>query len=203
MYIALFWVLKALYIEGGSPQQPPVCSIHLDDATAAILYQNARHTPVYWWRGDRVMKTISVWGWLGGHDGQRTIGKFGHDARVTTLFFFKGHPGIFKDHSESFNVCDPDWGWRVFHHAIVLAPCLMLGTGLTGGILQHLYIVYTPYMTCNDFPSNFRDMVANFSPFKYYKWFKKGQYICIQRLISSTKSIIKPNNKCFFNINET
>ncbi len=31
----------------------PVCSIHLDDATAAILRQNAHQTPAYWWRGDR------------------------------------------------------------------------------------------------------------------------------------------------------
>ncbi len=29
-----------------------MCSIHLDDATAAILRQNAHHTPAYWWRGD-------------------------------------------------------------------------------------------------------------------------------------------------------
>jgi len=27
-------------------------SIHLDDAMAAILRQNAHHTPAYWWRGD-------------------------------------------------------------------------------------------------------------------------------------------------------
>ncbi len=46
----------------------PVCSIHLEDATAAILRQNAHHTPAYWWRGDRVMKPISVWGLLGGDD---------------------------------------------------------------------------------------------------------------------------------------
>ncbi len=54
--IALFWVLKALYIEGGgdlrSPQPPPMCSIHLDDVTAAILRQNAHQTPAYWWSGD-------------------------------------------------------------------------------------------------------------------------------------------------------
>ncbi len=39
MYIALFWVLKVLYIEGGggSPQPPPMCSLHLDNATAAIM----------------------------------------------------------------------------------------------------------------------------------------------------------------------
>ncbi len=78
-----------------------MCSIYLDDATAAIVRQNAHHTPVYWWRGDRVMTPISVWGWLGGHDGQRPMGKFGHDARVTRLLFFEGHPGIFNDHSES------------------------------------------------------------------------------------------------------
>ncbi len=94
--IALFWVLRALYIvRGVSPRPPPVCSIHLDDATAAILRQNAHHTPAYWWRGDRVMKPISVWGWLRGHDGQRPMGKFGQDAGVTPLLFFEGHPGIF------------------------------------------------------------------------------------------------------------
>ncbi len=37
-------------------------AFHLDDATAAILRQNAHHTPAYWWRRDRVMKPISVWG---------------------------------------------------------------------------------------------------------------------------------------------
>ncbi len=43
IYVALPWVLKALYIEGGggwSPHPPSVYSIHLDDATAAILRQN-------------------------------------------------------------------------------------------------------------------------------------------------------------------
>ncbi len=44
----LFWVLKALYIEGGgSPQSPPMCSIHLDDATAAVLRQNAHNTSLF------------------------------------------------------------------------------------------------------------------------------------------------------------
>ncbi len=84
-----------------------MCSIHLDDVTAAILRQNAHHTPAYWWREDRVMKPISVWGWFGGHDVQRPMGKFGQDAGVTPLLFFEGHPGIFNDHRESgprFNV---------------------------------------------------------------------------------------------------
>ncbi len=46
------------------------------------------------------MKPISVWGLLGGHDGQRPMVKFGKDAGVTPLFFFEGHPGIFNDHKE-------------------------------------------------------------------------------------------------------
>ncbi len=53
IYKATFWVLKALYIEEREyPQLPPMCSIHLDDATAAIVHQNAHHTSAYWWRGD-------------------------------------------------------------------------------------------------------------------------------------------------------
>uniref|UniRef100_A0A8C2FEK3 Ig-like domain-containing protein n=1 Tax=Cyprinus carpio TaxID=7962 RepID=A0A8C2FEK3_CYPCA len=56
---------------------------------AAIVRQNTHHTPAYWWRGDRVMKPISVWGWLGGHDDQRPMGEFGQDAEVTPLLFLK------------------------------------------------------------------------------------------------------------------
>ncbi len=46
-------------------------------------------------------------GLLGGHDGQRPMGKFGQDTGVTPLLFFEGHPVIFNDHRESglrFNV---------------------------------------------------------------------------------------------------
>ncbi len=78
-----------------------MCSIHLDDATAAIVRQNDHHTPAYWWRRERVMKPIIVWGLLGDHDGQRSMGKFGQDAGVKPLLFFKWHPGIFNDHRES------------------------------------------------------------------------------------------------------
>ncbi len=77
-----------------------MCSIHLDDATAAIVLQNAHHTPAYWLRGesDEVNQCM---GWLGGHDGQSPKGKFGQDAGVTPLLFFDGLPGIFNDHRES------------------------------------------------------------------------------------------------------
>ncbi len=79
LYNAFLGTQSTLHRRGGrgSPQSPPMSSIHLDDATAAVLHQNAHHRPAYLWRGDRVMKPISVWGWLGGHDGQRPMGKFG------------------------------------------------------------------------------------------------------------------------------
>jgi len=44
-----------------SPQLPQMCSIHLDDVTAAILCQNVHHTSL-------LMESIYIWGWLGGHD---------------------------------------------------------------------------------------------------------------------------------------
>ncbi len=89
LYSAFLGTQSALHSKGLSPHPPPMCSIHLDDVTAAILGQNAHHTPAYWWRGDRVMEPISVWGWLGGHDGQRPMGEFGQDAEVTPLLFSK------------------------------------------------------------------------------------------------------------------
>ncbi len=55
LYSAFLGTQSALHRRGGSPQPPPVCSIHLDDATAAILRQNAHHTPATggeeteWW----------------------------------------------------------------------------------------------------------------------------------------------------------
>ncbi len=89
LYIAFLGTQSTLHRRGESRQPPPMCSIHLDDATAAIVRQNAHHTPAYWWRGDRVMKPISLWGWLGGYDDQRPMGKFGQDARVTPYSFSK------------------------------------------------------------------------------------------------------------------
>ncbi len=53
------------------------------------------------------MKPIGVWGLLGGHCGQRPMGKFGQGAGVTPLLFFEGHPGIFYDHRESLKMIFP------------------------------------------------------------------------------------------------
>ncbi len=84
--------LSALHYQGVSPHPPPVSSIHLDDATAAIVRQNAHLTPDYRWRGDRVIQQI--WELLGGHDDQRQMDKFGQDATVTPLLFSKDTLGF-------------------------------------------------------------------------------------------------------------
>ncbi len=55
---------------GVSPQSPPVCSIHLDDATAATgqRRQCAHHTPVTGGEERESNSQSSGWGLLGGHD---------------------------------------------------------------------------------------------------------------------------------------
>ncbi len=98
LYSTFLGTQSALYSKVVSPHPPAVCSIHLDDVTAAIVRQNAPPppppTPAYWWRGDRVMKPISVWGWLGGHDSQRQWREFGQDAGVTSLLFMRSAMGF-------------------------------------------------------------------------------------------------------------
>ncbi len=114
IYIALFWVLKALYMKGGGGG----LLIHHQCAASTWMMRRqpycARTLTTYQLIGgeETVMKPISRWGWLGGHDGQRPMGKFGQDARVTPLLFFEGHLGIFNDLRESgplFNVSSEGW----------------------------------------------------------------------------------------------
>ncbi len=93
LYSAFQGTQSDLHRRGESPQPPPVCSIHLDDSTAAILRQNAHHTPAYWWRGDGDEPNQCM-GIIRRHDGQRPMGQFGQDAGVTPLLFFEGHSGI-------------------------------------------------------------------------------------------------------------
>ncbi len=110
-----------------------MCSIHLDDPTAAILHQNAHHTPAYWWRGDRLMKQISVWGWLGGHDGQRTIDIFSQDY---TLLFLEGHPGFFYESGPQFNISSKGQFlfsvWCPHHYTGALGPTQTAGWAHSG-----------------------------------------------------------------------
>ncbi len=73
IYIELFWVLKALYIEGGDLLIHHQCAASTWWCDGShIAPEHPPHTS-YRWRGDRVMKPISVRGWLGGRDGQRPI----------------------------------------------------------------------------------------------------------------------------------
>ncbi len=135
LYSAFPSTQSALHRRGGSPHPPPVCSIHLDDAAAAVLCQNAHHTPAYWWRGDREMKPISVWGWLGGHDGQRPMGKFGQDVGVTPLLFYilgflmttesqdLGLTSHLKDGAFYSIVSPSPWGIRTHSDHRVSTPC--------------------------------------------------------------------------------
>lgn len=40
------------------------------------------------------MKPISIWGWLGGHDGQRPRSKFDQDVGITPRLFLKDNLGF-------------------------------------------------------------------------------------------------------------
>ncbi len=83
LYSAFLGTQSALHSKGESPQPPPVCSIHLDDATAAI--ERPPHTSLLVERrqSDEANQCM---GWLGGHDGQRPMGEFGQDAEVTPIY---------------------------------------------------------------------------------------------------------------------
>ncbi len=127
LYNPVLGTQSALNSKGESPHPPPVCSIHLDDATAAILRPNAHHTPAYWWRGDSVMKPISVWGLLGGHDGQRPMGKFGQDAGVTPLRCAKFIPVFVKVRSSIVQLRVPTYNHNKFVlHCFFQIFCLFL-----------------------------------------------------------------------------
>ncbi len=93
---------------GVSPQPPPVCSIHLDDATAATgqRRQCAHHTPA---TGEerRVERRESPRdNQVDGDDYEAMIDKgqwweFGQDTGVTPLLFTRSAMGFLNDHRES------------------------------------------------------------------------------------------------------
>jgi len=70
LYSTFLGTQSALHRRGESPQPPPMCTIHLDDASAAIIVsEHPTDTSLLmerrqWW-------IQLVWGWLGGHDGQK------------------------------------------------------------------------------------------------------------------------------------
>ncbi len=98
IYIALYCVLlytqSALQsYEGVSLQPPPVCSIHLDDATAATAQQRSPHSS-YRWRGERERANQ-----VDGDYWEAMIDKgqwreFGQDTGVTPLLFTMSVMGL-------------------------------------------------------------------------------------------------------------
>ncbi len=119
-----------------SPQPPPVCSIHLDDATAATGQQRqcAHHTPATGGEERESHRANQV-------DGEAMIDKgqwweFGQDTGVTPLLFTRSAMGFLNDHRESgpqFNVssvlfdslASPSlcWGVRTHTYCRVSTPC--------------------------------------------------------------------------------
>ncbi len=126
---------------GVSPQPPPVCSIHLDDATAATAQrrQCAHHTPATGGEERERWSQFSGWVLLGGHDWQRPVEGIWPGHRGYTPTLYKKCHGIFNDHRESgprFNVsserrCSFDsivspslyWGVRTHTDCRVSTPC--------------------------------------------------------------------------------
>ncbi len=98
LYSAFLCTQSALHSKGLYPHPPPVCSIHLDDATAAILHQNAHHTPVERRQSDEANQCMGMIRrpWWSEDNGHVLPG-----CRGCTLLFLEGHPGIFNDHKES------------------------------------------------------------------------------------------------------
>ncbi len=96
IYIALFWVLKALYTKGVNLLNNHQCAASTwMMRRQSYCVQDAHRTPAYWWREDRVIKPIRVWGWLGGHDSQTANGQIRPGSHSYTPTLFEGHPGIF------------------------------------------------------------------------------------------------------------
>ncbi len=142
LYCVWLYTQSALQSCGGvSPQPPPVCSIHLDDATAATGQQRqcAHHTPDTGGE-EREIEPIKWMGiirrpWLTRASG----GNLARTPGVTPLLFYEKCHGIFNDHRESgprFNVsserrCSFDsivspslyWGIRTHTDCRVSTPC--------------------------------------------------------------------------------
>ncbi len=116
LHMRYAWLSHAIYRVallhnhvGVSPQPPPVCSIHLDDAAAAIgqRHQCAHHTPATGGEEKESLSQFSGWGLLGGHDWQEPVVAIWPGHRGYTLLFMRSAMEFFYDHRESgpqFNV---------------------------------------------------------------------------------------------------
>jgi len=103
LYSAFFSTQSALHREGNllnhhqcaastwMMRRQPYC------ARTLTTHQITGGEKTEWWS-----QLVYIYRWLGGHDGQRPLGKFDL-ARMPGLhpYSFKRHPGIFNDHRES------------------------------------------------------------------------------------------------------
>ncbi len=115
-------------IWGVSSQQPPVCSIHLDDATAATgqRRQCAHHTPATGGEERGSKSQSSERGLIGGHDWQGPVAGIWPGHRGYTPTFYEKSHRIFNNRRESgprFNVSSEGW---CFFYSIV-SPSLYWG----------------------------------------------------------------------------
>ncbi len=98
LYSGLLCLLytQSAYQSWVSPQPPPVCSIHLNDATAATgqRHQCAHHTPA---TGGESESQSSGWGLLGGHDWQGLVEGIWPGHRGYTPTLYEKCNGIFID----------------------------------------------------------------------------------------------------------
>ncbi len=96
-FCVLLYTQSALQSCGGvSPQPPPVCSIHLDDATAATgqRRQCAHHTPATGGEERELLSQSSGWRLLGGHDWQGPVVGIWPGHRGYTLLFTRSAMGF-------------------------------------------------------------------------------------------------------------
>ncbi len=85
LYSAFLGAQSDLHRMRESPQPPPMCSIHLDDCDGShIAPERPPHTSLLVERRQS-NEANRCTGLLGGHDGQRPMGKFGQNAGFTPL----------------------------------------------------------------------------------------------------------------------
>ncbi len=83
------WFLITLFVfhESGSGHIPSNLRTQTLLGSTQITWATYFGFKMVEWRGDRVMKPMSVWGWLGGHYGKRPMAEFGQGAGVKPLLF--------------------------------------------------------------------------------------------------------------------
>ncbi len=115
LYCVLLYTESALQSYGGgvSPQPPPVCSIHLDDATAATVHNGASALTTHQLQVER-RERFSGWGLLGGRDWQEPVEGIWPGHWVTPLLFPRSAMRFLMTTESQWVTKRWSWGrWRV------------------------------------------------------------------------------------------